>query len=235
MTFEQSMRGKSRLVLSVAFLVLILSAGAPAFAKKGGGGKGSKIPVKVTFRDQIPEPSDGLMSDCQTGDCSYIDREMTVSASVGSSFRLKLTRGDRPKTAERGLWLDFTQCVSVPSEDCMVEGELAAEPAAAGFSSLGLDMRQMLPGEQRDMGLILRLDLFPEDEVLWIFFTGNMSCPEGSPVKVTRGVDLQAPDTWEIEAGPLSRACLVRTLGSPTNNVFSGLYHLPFAMTVERK
>ncbi len=83
-----------------------------------------------------------------------------------------------------------------------------------------------------DLSLRVALDLTSIEGGLWnlLFDPSNADCPGSSAVSVTR----TGADTWEIEAGPSDVACLGELAGGG-DLIFSGRYHMPFKITVQKK
>ena len=199
----------------------------------GGGGGGGTIPVTVTFRDfpgdDVDPVPDRLMSD-DLGDYIHkVDKVSTGIGNNGGNFFLKLTKGNQP--AIRTLFFDFNDCAS-PGE-CF-------PPFADGFSiagtniftsGSGINLREMFVGQVRDdLSLILALNLNSEDLGLWqLFFDPSDARCSGSTYITVRRIDT---DTWGIEAGPDDVACLMEQSGGG-EHIFSGLYHMPFKITVQ--
>ena len=226
-------RKKLWVVTLVAFMVLALPASAQKGKKpkKGGG----TISVTVTFRDfqgdnVVPVPPDRLMSDCQTGNCRYIDKVERVSTGIGNpgNFFMKLTKGNQP--AIRTLFLDFSDCASVPAE--------CTAPFTDGFTianvfTSGINLREMVIDEVRgDLRLRVAFNLGSVGLGLWnlLFDPFNADCPGSSTITVTR----TGADTWVIEAGPSDVACLGELVGGG-DLIFSGRYQMPFKILVQKK
>ena len=100
------------------------------------------------------------------------------------------------------------------------------------FGTSGVDLLAMSVDDSEDLSLTLWLDLTVVGGALWplAFDPLNEDCPGSSFVTVTR-IDLE---TWEIEATIEDVACLARQAGG-NNQIFSGLYHMPFRFTVKLK
>lgn len=71
------------------------------------------------------------------------------------------------------------------------------------------------------------------------FDPSNMKCQGSSTITVTRtGAETDPAtglDTWEIEAGENDVACLAKVVGGRVFLEFSGLYRMPFKITVQKK
>lgn len=197
----------------------------------GGGGGGGTIPVTVTFRDfpgdDFDPVPDRLMSD---GLGDYIHKVDKVGAGISTrgNFRMALTKGNQP--AIRTLFYDFSDCVDGPCTPPFQAG-VSIAGASVVTSGSGIDLLEMFVGEVRDdLRLILTLNLDSVENGLWqIFFDPfNADCSGSTFVTVER-IDI---DTWEIEAGPDDVACLREQAGGG-EHIFSGLYHMPFKITVQ--
>ena len=188
--------------------------------------------MTATFRDfpgdDLDPVPDRLMSD---GLGDYIDKVDKVGAGISTrgNFRLTLTKGNQP--AIRTLFYDFSDCAS-PGE-CFppfIEG-FSVGPANVVTSGSGIDLLEMLVGEVRDdLRLIMSLNLDSVENGLWqIFFDpSNANCSGSTFVTVER----ISADSWEIEAGTDDVACLTEQAGGG-EKIFSGLYHMPFKITVQ--
>ena len=199
----------------------------------GDGGGGGTIPMTVTFRDfpgdDLDPVPDRLMSD---GLGDYIHKVDKVGAGISTrgNFRLTLTKGNQP--AIRTLFYDFSDCVVGPCNPPFQNG-FSVRGANVVTSGSGIDLLEMLVGEVRDdLRLIMMLNLDSVENGLWqVFFDPfNANCSDSTFVTVER---INA-DTWEIEAGLDDVACLTKQAGGG-EHIFSGLYHMPFKMTVKIK
>lgn len=205
-----------------------------------GGGGGGVLRVNVEFRDDVNDsdsPTDGLQSIGGT----YKHKEQNVSAGIGGSgeFTLKLTKGNQ--LAMRTLFLDFT-CVSEDTDDCNPAFQLDDSPNSSG-DSVGLltiattrvDLLALTETETRhDLRLSLQLDLNLIGGGLWHLgyaADGFGICPGGNDIDVTR----ISADTWKIVATSLDKACLVKRDGTAMGDIPSGLYSMPFEMTVKKQ
>ncbi len=228
-------RKKLWVVTLVAFMVLALPASAQKGKKpkKGGG----TISVTVTFRDAfLVPPLDRIGSDCSMGvgpgpsACPYIAKveKVTTGISTRGNFFMKLTKGNQP--AIRTLFLDFSDCASVPAE--------CTAPFIDGFTianvfTSGINLREMVIDEVRgDLRLRVAFNLGSVGLGLWnlLFDPFNADCPGSSTITVTR----TGADTWVIEAGPSDVACLGELAGGG-DLIFSGRYHMPFKILVQKK
>ncbi len=225
-------------VLALIWGMLALPGNSLANPPDGDGnhnhGSGGTIPMTVTFRDFLgddvdPVP-DRLMSD---GSGDYIDKVDKVGAGISTrgNFRLTLTKGNQP--AIRTLFYDFSDCAS--PGDCFppFQNGFSVRGANVVTSGSGINLLEMFVGEVRDdLRLIMMLNLDSVENGLWqIFFDPfNANCSESTFVTVER-INV---DTWEIEAGLDDVACLMKQAGGG-EMIFSGLYHMPFKMTVQTK
>ncbi len=240
---------QKKLTVLFAFAIFVLVVGwaitfTPALAKKGGNGKGGggggggdTIRVMVTFRDFLASEAfspDHLMSDCQMGNCPYIDKVVKVSTGIGTSgnFFMKLTKGNQQ--AIRTLFLDFSDCASfddlgVPT--CNPPFPTGFTVGPANMFTSGINLRDFT-GTRGDLRLRVPFDLTSIEGGLWsLFFDSSiMDCPGSSSIGVTR----TNVDTWVIEAGQGAVACLARLAGGG-ELIFSGLYIMPFKITVQEK
>ena len=236
------------LVACLGFAIAGFADHKPGHKKPGGGGGGS-IPLTVTFRDctgsafgdgleDEPCPGEGFnfFKDRIKSDSMgpYSDKVDNVGTSIDTQgqFALRLGSGSkRNQPVIRTLFLDFSDCVSVP-EECnppFVRGSTTG----SWFTS-GVNLREMgIPETRGD--LRLKMTLKPVDsEFSWKlhFDPLDLDCPGSSTITVSR-VDA---DTWEIKAGQDAVACLERR--SDVRGVdfeFKGLYHMPFKILVQKK
>ncbi len=200
-----------------------------------GGGGGGTISVTVTFRDFLgddvdPVP-DRLMSDGLGDYIHKVDKVNTGIGSNGGNFFLKLTKGNQP--AIRTLFYDFSDCAS-PGE-CFPPFQTGFSIAGANIftSGSGINLREMFVGEVRDdLRLIMSLNLDSVENGLWQIFFDPLSDNCSGSTFVT--VERISVDSWEIEAGLDDVACLAE-LGGGGEFIFSGLYHMPFKITVQAK
>ena len=143
---------------------------------------------------------------------------------------MKLTKGNQ--LAIRTLFYDFSDCDS-PGK-CFppfTEG-FSVGPANVFTSGSGIDLSEMVLGEVRDdLSMRFPFNLSEVGGGLWLLFfdPSNADCPGSSNITVRR-IDI---DTWEIEAGLTDVACLAEQVG--VDLIFSGLYHMPFKITVQKK
>ena len=226
-------------VLALVWAMLALSGNSLANPPDGdgnhnhsGGGGGGTIPVTVTFRDfpgdDVDPVPDRLMSD---GLGDYIHKVDKVGAGISTrgNFRMALTKGNQP--AIRTLFYDFSDCVS-PGE-CFppfTEG-FSVGPASVATSGSGIDLLEMLVGEVRDdVRLIMSLNLNSVGGGGWrLFFDPSFPNGSGSTYVTVTRIDA---DTWEIEAGLTDVVGLAEQSGGG-ELIFSGLYHMPFKITVQ--
>ncbi len=226
-------------VLALVWAMLALSGGAladpPPHNHGGdGGGGGGTIAMTATFRDFLGDDEDpvpdGLRSD---GLGDYIHKVDKVGAGISTrgNFRLTLTKGNQP--AIRTLFYDFSDCV--PPGECFspfTEG-ISVGPASVVTSGSGIDLLEMpVDGGRVDLRLILMLDLDTVENGSWQirFDPSNADCSDSTFVTVER-INV---DTWEIEAGLDDVACLTKQAGGG-EHIFSGLYHMPFKLTIKIK
>ena len=201
--------------------------------KKDGDGGGGNLAVTVTFEDL---PLDGLMSDCQTGNCPYIDGVDNVGAQIDQPGNLAFGVGKakRKKPAIRTLFFNFIDCASADPLDCTPPyfdvGGLGFGFTNVTIFTAGVDLRAMAVDEIRDdLSLSGTFDPGVESRALRFFFDPlEPSCLDSTFVTVTR----TGLDTWEIEAEPEDVACL-REGGHDA--IQRGLYHMPFKMTLQSK
>lgn len=206
----------------------------------GGGGDGGNIPVTVTFRDFLGDEvfsPDRVMSDfydCPTTfDClsPYVDDVDNVHAEIAQpgylTFGLPSTKRNQP--AVRTLFFDFSDCVESP---CNPPFESGFSSYGANAFTSGVNLGEMFVGEVRhDLGLLMTLK--PEGSgSRRLFFDPLDDRCSGSSYITVRRIDT---DTWEIEAGPDDVACLANQTGTGKDKlVFSGLYHMPFKIIVQK-
>ena len=198
--------------------------------KKGGGGNGGGNPdhVNVEFRDSIPPNQDRLTSD---GGGAYIHNVDMVGTGIGTSgfFFLKLSKGN--KNAIRKLSFDFSRCFGSP---CTPPFSVGSSVGALNIFTPGIDLRAMNDGQFRsDLVLEVDLNLNSVDLGLWhLFFdSSNMDCQGAADATVTASATVPGTpvDTWVIVG---QTACLVQG-GHAGEQIFSGLYDMPFSLTVK--
>ena len=229
-------------VLILGFTAIALGYAVPAFAVNcvknpthpkcpGGGGGGGDGVATVAFRDDI-----GLPDRIRSDGGPYTDGEQKVQTHVGErtgTFSLRLSKGNQ--AAIRTLFLDFNDCVSPDPSDCTPP----FLPTRDGFSvgplnvvTWGIDLRAMEVNKDARVDLRLRivinLGIIGGGGWRLNFDPLNSECTGDSTIGVTR-TEL---DTWVIDAGQSDVACLTGNLGGGADYVFSGLYHMPFELTV---
>ena len=195
------------------------------------GGGGGVIRVDVSFRNSV---GDGLKSD---GLGTYKHKKDKVSAEIGGGFALKLTKGKQP--AIRTLFLDFTDCVSGDGT-CIPPFQTGSSFGPLTINASGVDLLALVEDETRtDLRLALNLDLDLVGGGVWVLVFDNDGfgiCPKGigknSDINVKR---IGSADEWEIEATSLDVACLVKNDQGAMDLIFSGLYKMPFKMTVVKQ
>jgi len=191
----------------------------------GGGGADH---VNVEFRDSGLPNLDRLTSD---GRGAYIHNVDKVSTGIGTSgfFFLKLSKGN--KNAIRKLFFDFSICLDTP---CTPPFDDGPSVGALNIFTSGIDLRAMNDGQFRsDLGLKVDLNLNSADLGLWhLFFdSSNMDCQGSADATVTASATVAGTpvDTWVIVG---QQACLVLG-GHAGEQIFSGLYEMPFLLTVK--
>ncbi len=209
--------------------------------KKGSSGLNT---TTVTFRDS---GADGLQSDCQDIDppvvCPYVHKQQIVSASIAKGTYLRLNKGNQ--LAMRTLFLDFRDCVSgVTDHVCKPPFQDPPNPDDRSFGNSvaklimqGSDVDLQALGIGEDSSLLRLSLLFDLSLVgggswhLGFDVDGFGICPGGTDIDVTRS----SADTWEIEATSDDVGCLVKLDGSAFGETPSGLYRMPFKMTVKKQ
>ena len=222
-------------VLILGFTLIALGYAVPAFAVNcvknpthpkcpGGGGGGGDGVATVAFRDDI-----GLPDRIRSDGGPYTDGEQKVQTHVGErtgTFSLRLSKGNQ--AAIRTLFLDFSDCAS-PGQ-CSPPFMQGSSVGPLNVVTYGIDLRAMVVGDTTDLRLrvIINLKIVGGGEWRLNFDPVNSECTGDSTIGVTR----TAADTWEIEADQSDVACLTGNLGGGAGYVFSGLYHMPFKLTV---
>ena len=229
---------KTVLAILLAFAVVLFTA-SDALPQKKGGGKGGKsggggsLAVTVTFGDL---PGDGWMSDCQTGDCPYIDGVDNADAHIDQQGDLyfRVAPATKKQPAIRKVFFDFSDCASADPLDCdppLFEssgGEVFGFNTVTGVFTGGVNLRTMALNETRD-DLALTGGFRPSEDseaLRFGFIPHSTKYPGSTFVTVTR----TGPDTWVIEAGPEDVLSLREGGRDPVQR---GLYHLPFRMTLQ--
>ena len=170
--------------------------------------------------------------DCPTtGDClsPYVHKVDKVSAGISTrgNFRMTLTKGNKP--AIRTLFFDFTDCIEGP---CEPPFQFGFSVAGTNVHATGVNLREMFVGEVRDdLRMVMALDLTLVGFGGWqLFFDPTNARCAGSTYLTVMRIDA---DTWEIEAGLSDVVCLAK-LGGGGEFIFSGLYRMPFKITVQK-
>jgi len=205
---------------------------------------GANIRVKVDFRDAS---GDRLMSDCHEvqGDCPYInkvDKVVTlIRGTVGGKGNFAMHTS---KFAIRRLFLDFSDCASVDTEECrppFLPGGVTGQehgftPGPANLYTSGVNLGEMAEGEEikYNLRLSVNIDLNSIDGGIYtlFFYPSFAGCPDSSPLSVTRGMGTEA-DTWVIVAGQNAVTCLAENVGA-ADYAFRGLYSMPFQMILQK-
>jgi hypothetical protein len=187
----------------------------------GGGSEGGLVPVTITFAGAT---GDRIHSDNGT---PYTDGVDGVEAFLGS----KANYGNvflRLAKSSRGLWLDFSDCVSScnPPFTSEVNDLSSIKVNADDVQKDGLYGMSVGTTIQAPMRVYYQLD--PADAPGFVDFqpnlTGSSPCRNQSLyVDVTRTGD----QTWDVAGASIPMACVTLPDGS-----LGGVFLMPFEFTV---